>query len=230
MHLSSLVNSLALSPGIDLRKVQLERDGDLLGTYDISGAGRGDLGPTIEPGDTVAFVNKPVQVEVHGDVRTPQATFLYPGQNLGDAVAQTGGFNGDAAQGMIALRRGGETKIVTPADAAQDGDVIDVAPAQHVAVGGDVAHPGDVAMMSGNSLIAAIYDAGGPNSTADFSHVTVLHDGVQKTYDVAEVGHGDLAQNPEIHSGDVIFVPKGRRIDIGTIFSGIATLRYFILP
>lgn len=230
MYLSALVDGLQLSPGIDLKRVTLERDGNTVGTYDISGADRGDRGPQLEPGDTVAFVNKPVQVEVHGDVKQPESTFLYSGENLGDAVSQAGGFNGDAAQGIIQLHRGGKTLIVTPSEVAQDGDVIDVSPAAHVAVAGAVSKPGDVTLMSGNSLVAALYDAGGPLENADYSHVRVMHDGVAKVYDVAAVEKGDLSQDPQVHSGDEIFVPRGRRINIGTLFTGIATLRYFWVP
>jgi polysaccharide biosynthesis/export protein len=230
MHLSALVNSLQLAPGVDMKRVTLVRDGTSLGTFDISGVARDDRGPLVEPGDTVALVDKPVQVEVHGDVKQPQSTFLYSGQTLGDAVSQTGGFNADAAQGIIELRRAGAAQVVTPSEVAQDGDVIDVAPAAHVAVAGEVSKPGDVAMMSGNSLVAAIYDAGGPLQNADFSHVRVMHDGVATVYDVAAVEKGDLTQDPQLHSGDEIFVPRGHRIDIGNVFSGLATLRYFWVP
>jgi polysaccharide biosynthesis/export protein len=229
-HLSAFANSLTLSSGVDLHKVELDRDGHVVGTYDLSGAGRGDNGPVLEPGDTVAFSNKPVQVDVRGDVKQPGTTSVYAGEDLGDAIGQVGGFNDDSARGIIELRRGGTVQVVTPQAPAQDGDVIDVHAAQHVAVGGQVAKPGDVALVSGNTLIAAIYDAGGPLPTSDFSHVTLLHDGVQKTYDVAAVGKGDLSQNPQVASGDIIFVPKGNRIDFFSAFSALATLRYFWIP
>jgi polysaccharide export outer membrane protein len=111
---------------------------------------------------------------------------------------------------------------------------VDVAVTQpnvpHVAVAGQVASPGNVALINGNSLIAAIYGAGGPTQTADFSHVSLLHDGIQKTYDVAAVEKGNASQNPPVADGDVIFVPKGRRMEISTIFSGLGVLRYFVVP
>jgi polysaccharide export outer membrane protein len=100
----------------------------------------------------------------------------------------------------------------------------------HVAVAGQVASPGNIALISGNSLIAAIYGAGGPLQNADFSHVSLLHNGLQKTYDVAAVEKGNASQNPPVTDGDVIFVPKGHRMDVSTIFSGIGVLRYFVVP
>ncbi len=230
-RLSALVASISPTPAIDLRKVRLDRDGENIGTFDISGAsGGGAIGPVLEPGDTVTLTNKPIRVDIQGDVKQPGSTFLYDGQSIGDAIAQAGGFNDDAARGFIQLTRNGDQRVISPVDAAQNGDVVDINAAQHVSVAGEVAKPGDVALMSGNSLIAAIYDAGGPLQMADFSHVKVLHDGVQKTYDVAAVEKGDLSQNPQIANGDEIFVPRGHRVDLGTIFTGIATLRYFWVP
>jgi protein involved in polysaccharide export with SLBB domain len=227
-HLAAFVNRVQLPASIDLHRVGLDRSGQHLGTYNL--ANMSDGGPTLEPGDTITLTDKPISVEVQGDVKQPGTTYLYDGQHIGDAVAQMGGFNDDAARGIIELRRAGKTQSVTSETTVQQGDVIDIAPARHVSVGGMVAKPGDVAMVSGNSLIAALYDAGGPLQNADLGRVTLLHNGAQTTYDVTAVSKGVIAQNPQVADGDVIFVPKGRRLDLGPIFGAVSALRYFIVP
>ncbi len=231
--LGTAISGLSISSSIDLRRVELDRNGAAIGTYDAKDVGGN--GPTLEAGDTIVLRNKPIEVAVRGDVKQPGATYLYRDERLVDAIQQTGGLNDDAARGAIELRRGNASETVALssaqlAAAPQSGDVLVVSPARHVQVGGTVAKPGDVALISGDSLIAAIYDAGGPLDNSDISHVQVQHGGVRSTYDITAVEHGDLSQNPKVSDGDVVFVPKGHRIDFRDVFSGLSVLRYFIVP
>ncbi len=99
--------------------------------------------------------------------------------------------------------------------------------ALHVAVGGKVARPGDTALINGNTLYAAIFQAGGPVQYGDVSHTEVVHDGVRTVYDITRVPGGDASQNPHLSEGDVVYVPTGRHIAIGDLFSGLAASRLF---
>ena len=231
--LGTAISGLNLSPAIDVHQVELDRDGRRVGTYDAKDFN--GSGPVLQAGDTVVLRNKPIEVAVRGDVKQPGATYLYPDERLVDAIQQVGGLNDDAARGMIEVHRGG-TSLTVPlsspqlAAAPQSGDVLVVSPARHAQVGGMVAKPGDVALVSGDSLIAAIYDAGGPVENADISHVQVQHGAVRRSYDLTAVERGDLSQNPKVGDGDLIFVPKGHRIDLRDIFAGLSVLRYFIVP
>jgi protein involved in polysaccharide export with SLBB domain len=232
-RLSSAVRSLTLPQSIDMRSVGLERDGKRLGTYNvIAPAAAAD--PILEPGDTIALANKPVAIAVLGDVKTPGNAYLYADEPLENALAQVGGPNTDAATGLVELTRDGTQRRIAPgasdlAQPAQPGDVLTVPAAVHVSVTGVVAKPGDVALTEGNTLIAAIYEAGGPLDASDISHVQVLHDGTRTQYDVTAIERGDLTQNPKLSSGDLVFVPTGHRINASTIFGAAGVVRYFFI-
>ncbi|MGH7757653.1 MAG: polysaccharide biosynthesis/export family protein, partial [Vulcanimicrobiaceae bacterium] len=61
---------------VDLRRVNLIRDGATLGTYDIVAlSAHGQPGPALVPGDTIVLSNKPISVHVRGDVVEPGTVF-----------------------------------------------------------------------------------------------------------------------------------------------------------
>jgi protein involved in polysaccharide export with SLBB domain len=231
--LGSVASSLAATPGLDLHHVTIERDGKSLGSYDaIDLLHHGASGPDLEPGDRVAFAEKPVAVQVQGIVKTPGPTFLDTGSSVADAVYAAGGAGTDAAIGAIDLLRDGKhTHLALASTAAnepaQTGDIITVPQALHVAVSGKVEHPGDTSLINGNTLFAAIYQAGGPIQYGDVSHTMLVHDGVKHEYDITRVPTGDLSQNPVLSEGDVIFVPTGNHIAFGDLFSGANLARLF---
>lgn len=233
--LASAVASLTIPASVDLRHVTLQRGGTIVGNYDVEALRRaGDGGPVLQAGDTIALRAKSVAVAVRGDVKTPGAVYVRPGETLGDALAQAGGPNQDAATGMIRLTRDGVPATIALANPlfaqpAQDGDVLELAPARHVAVTGVVAKPGSVALVDGTTLVAALYDAGGPLHDADLNHVAVMHGTTRTVYNVTAVEHGDASVNPVLQDGDLVFVPQGRRINPSSLFSGLGALRW-VLP
>jgi protein involved in polysaccharide export with SLBB domain len=231
--LSSVASSLLTSPGLDFSRVTIQRDGKQLGTYDASDLlRRADPGPQLQPGDRVAFAQKPVGVNVIGVVKTPGMTYLNTGASIADAVYAAGGVGNDAAIGALDLLRSGEHQhLALSSDAAhetaQSGDVLTVPQALHVSVTGKVAKPGDTPLINGTTLYAALYQAGGPVQYGDVSHTEVVHDGVKHVYDVTKVPSGDVSQNPHLVEGDVVYVPTGHHVNLGDIFGAITASRVF---
>jgi len=231
--LSSVASSLSTQPGLDLEHVTIERDGKQLGTYNASDLLRtAQPGPALQPGDRVAFAQKPISVDVVGVVKTPGMTYLKTGASIADAVYAAGGANTDAAIGALDLLRDGEHQhLALSSDAAQgparNGDVVTVPQALHVSVTGKVARPGDTALINGTTLYAALYQAGGPIQYGDVSHTELVHDGIKHTYDITKISNGDATQNPHLVEGDIVYVPTGRHVNLGDIFGAISTSRVF---
>jgi protein involved in polysaccharide export with SLBB domain len=232
MTLAGVALSESAAPGLDLHHVRIDRDGSTLGTFDAQGlAHGGQSGPSLEPGDTIVFALKPVGVVVNGDVKTTGVQYVDTNQTIADAVNQAG-LGDNAAVGSIDLLRGGQhTRIALSSPAAlqvaDDGDVVTVPQAVIVSVGGTVAKPGLTPLVNGTTLVAAIYQAGGPIQYGDISHTHVLHDGTEHVYDVAKAFQGDTSQNPHLSEGDVIEVPQSRHVNIGEVFGGVGVLHLF---
>jgi polysaccharide export outer membrane protein len=228
--LTGIVATQAATPGLDLHRVRIERDGGTLGTYDAQALFQaGATGPVLEPGDTIVFALKPVGVNVAGAVRNPGMEYLDRGQTIADAVNAAGLIETNAAVGDIDLLRAGAHQhlaLSTPAaqQLAQDGDIVTVPQALLVSVGGMVAKPGPTPLTGGTTLVAAIYEAGGPLKYGDISHTQVLHGGAVQTYDVVRAFNGDPSQNPHLNEGDVINVPESKHILLGDLFGGAGVL------
>jgi polysaccharide export outer membrane protein len=232
MTLAGVALSESAAPGLDMHHVRVDRDGSTLGTFDAQSlAHGGQSGPVLEPGDTVVFALKPVGVSVTGDVKTSGMQYLDSNQTIADAVSEAG-LGDNAALGAIDLLRDGQhTRIALSSEAAlqqaHDGDVVTVPQAVVVSVGGTVAKPGLTPLTNGTTLVAAIYQAGGPIQYGDISHTHVLHDGTEHVYDVARAFQGDTTQNPHLSEGDVVEVPQSRHVNIGEIFGGVGVLHLF---
>jgi protein involved in polysaccharide export with SLBB domain len=231
--LSSVASSMLATPGLDFTHVTVDRDGKRLGQYDTADLLRkADPGPALQPGDRVAFAQKPVGVNVAGVVKTPGMVYLNAGATVADAVYAAGGVTSDAAIGALDLLRNGQHQhLALSSDAAQTpalvGDVVTVPQALHVSVTGKVARPGDTALINGTTLYAALYQAGGPVQYGDMSHTEVVHDGIRHVYDVTKIPSGDAAQNPHLVEGDVVYVPTGHHVNLGDIFGAITSSRAF---
>jgi protein involved in polysaccharide export with SLBB domain len=98
------------------------------------------------------------------------------------------------------------------------------------AILGYVTKPGFYPMPSGRkyTLSEALALAEGADKRGRLSKVGLvrLENGkeVRKIYDVGKyLRSGDVAQNPEIMPGDVVFVPETDRVDISTALSGITS-------
>ena len=225
--LSSIASSLLATPGLDFKRVTIDRDGKQLGTYDAADLLRNaQPGPVLQPGDRIAIAQKPVGVNVIGVVKTPGITYLSTGASIADAVYAAGGVGNDAAIGALDLLRDGVHQyLALSSDAAHEtalpGDVVTVPQALHVSVTGKVARPGDTALINGTTLYAAMYQAGGPVQYGDVSHTELVHDGVKHVYDVTRISSGDASQNPHLVEGDVVFVPTGKHANLGDIFGAV---------
>jgi protein involved in polysaccharide export with SLBB domain len=222
------VDQLA-SSRIDLRRVGVTRDNTSLGIFDMTAlSATGQAGPNLQAGDTIVLVDKPIAVQVSGDVATPGTAHLWADEPLSDALAQCGGLTSSAATSHISLTRGGTTELVALGDPifqepAGQNDVVTVRTAPRVAVAGMVDKPGTVALKTNFSLLNAIYAAGGPTKWADLGKVQIESNGAVSMYDVSRLVHGDMTQNPQLKDGDLVFVPEGHKIDYSGIIQTLAS-------
>ena len=226
---SSPAGSTSFS-NVDLRTVRIAHSTTTSSAIDLESLQRsGDSGPRLEAGDVVLLKAKPVRVDVRGNLANPTTVYVYAGDTLAQAVAQTGPFSATTSLVSIGLQRKGQNSVVSSADSvfrapAQDGDIVTLQPAPRVSVLGMVEKSGDATLQTNPTLLNALYEAGGPNRFADLGHIQVSHQGVTRVYNVSRLTHGDLSQNAEIHDGDVVFVPEGHKIDFGTFVNTLNAL------
>jgi protein involved in polysaccharide export with SLBB domain len=221
---------------LDLHRIRVERDGATLGTYDVvSLAAHGNAGPLLQPGDTIAFENKPSAVRILGAVKTPGTAYVSSDESLTNAIEESGGILDTAATSHVLLQRGGTTQSLSLGDSilsapAVDGDVLTVPTAPRISVVGVVAKPGVVALKTDFSLLNAIYQAGGPLKQGDLAHVSVIRSGAITRYDVSALVHGDTSQNPVLSDGDVVFVPQGKTsFDFFAVLQAVSPI-FYLLP
>ncbi|MGP6190481.1 MAG: polysaccharide biosynthesis/export family protein [Vulcanimicrobiaceae bacterium] len=220
---------------LELHHVVIRRDGRDLPPVDATALlASGEPGPALQPDDTIELGFRPIAVTVSGDVRQSGVAHLDSGQPISDALRQLGGEDEATATDRFELTRDGKKEIVTKSTAsyrepAQDGDVVYVPPGIHVGVVGQVAAPTRVLLQGDQTLLSAIYFAGGPTKYGDIKHVRLLHDGTQKEYDVTALTHGgdgQEANNPRLADGDTVFVPEGHKIDFSSVFQAIIAGSY----
>lgn len=225
--------SLSLSRG-DTSRVKIVRDGYAIGTYDTDAMKTsGDSGPALQPGDRITFADRPISIAVKGAVKAPGTAYLSSNQPLSAAIAQLGGFTDSASYGQILLSRGGQTTDIGSGSPefsapAQPGDSLVIPSEEHVQVIGAVNGGGEVVLKQDFTLTGAIYTAGGPNKWADLGSVMVRHNGVTRSYDMANMEHGSSKINPAVEDGDVVFVPEGHKIDWRGFFSDMFWARYLL--
>jgi protein involved in polysaccharide export with SLBB domain len=213
---------------IDLRDVRVMRDGSTLGPFDtVALAQQGQTGPELQPGDTIAFTYKPIQVRVVGDVAQPGETYLSPTQTVSEAITQAGGVLPTAVSNRVLLQRDGQVHSLALGDPlfhspAQNGDIVTVPVAPRVNVAGMVTTPGVVALRTDPTLLSAMYTAGGPTKWANLKDVQIVHQGQTTTYDVTQLTHGNITQNPMLADGDTVVVPEGHKIDFTNFFGVLA--------
>ena len=217
---------------VDLRRVGITRNGIRIATYDVRVlAARGEGGPTLHPSDTIDFVDKPIAVHILGDVVHPGAAYVDADETIADALDQVGGPAPTAATANLTLRRDDATSTVALGDPvlrepARRGDVLVVPTAPRVSVVGLVERPGPIALKTNFTLLNALYQAGGPTKWADLRRVAVIRSSAPATYDLVRLAHGDVAQNPVLRDGDLVFVPEGHKADVLPIFQSLLPLLY----
>lgn len=227
-------NALDLFNGpVDFTRVSILREGKTLGPYDVLQLrSDGQPGPELHPDDTIQLENKPIAVKVSGDVPNSGVAYLDPTDPLSLALDQVGGTSLTSTQTNVTLVRGGTSQVVSIgspvfAEPAQNGDQLIVPRAPRVDVLGTVVKPGEEYLRGNQSLVAAIYYAGGPDKYANLKAVQVFHHGVKTEYNLAQLRKGHGGDNPTLVDGDVVFVPQGSTLDANTIFSAIGALGWF---
>lgn len=232
---SPALNTGAASPGafgsVDLHHVVIQRGQQSFPALDVDQlASQGEPGPALQAGDTIVFTNKPIAVSVSGEVVDPTVAHLSTNEPLSEAVRQAGGTIATASSPQSAigfeLTRNGAVSYITSGDAAyrlpaQPGDKIYVPHSRRVGVVGMVVKPGDVVLAGDHSLVSALYYSGGPTKWANLKYVVVVHGASRQTYDISDLTHGTLAQNPDLADGDTVFVPEGHKIDPTPFFQAI---------
>jgi polysaccharide export outer membrane protein len=219
--------SASVRQRIDLHRVGVTRDGASLGSFDMVVLDRsGAPGPTLQPGDTIVFPDKPIDVRVIGDVANPGTAYLGDDQSLSEAITQRGGVLPSSASNHLLLLRDGQTRSLALGDPvfsepAHPGDVITIPQAPRVNVIGTVVSPGVVALKTDSSLLSAMYTAGGPTKYSDLHDVQIIRNNQKYAYDVTKLTHGDTSQNPPLQDGDTVVVPEGHYIDFTGFFSVI---------
>jgi protein involved in polysaccharide export with SLBB domain len=212
---------------VDLRHVGLVRDEKILGTFDVVELfARGTGGPELQAGDTLTMSNKPHVVRVSGDVARPGVAFLSEDEPLTDALSQVGGLSPTASTGLIQLKAGGSVQTISQGDPrwnspANTIDSIVVPVAARVNIVGLVEKPGPIALKTDTTLLSAMYEAGGPTNWADLRNVQVIQNGARSSYDVTRLVHGDMTQNPQLHDGDLVFVPEGHKVSAVSVFQNL---------
>lgn len=229
-----VTNGLDLVNGpIDFHHVSILRNGAKLEPVDVVRLREtGQTGPALQPNDTIQLVDKPVAVRVTGDVERPGIAYLETEETLSQALTQVGGVAASSRVAQLKLVRNGETQYISlgsPAfsQAAQNGDQLFVPRATHVDVLGNVEKPGDTMLRGSNTLVSAIYYAGGPAKFANLRAVQVIRNGQKKQYDLGKVQKGAGGDNPELADGDVVFVPQGSTFQWSDVWGALGTLGLF---
>jgi len=190
-------------------------------------------------------------VLVLGDVKNPGKYNLPSDGRLTDAIAAAGGLvntNGAFPEARVADADGHVTNVslqnlLQNGESSLDmtlaeGDVVYVpGPVQmNVDVSGAVDHPGEIQVNEGDHLSAAIAKAGdSQNAHSDLNHIRLIRtgpDGKQTTQEINlydALKNGDIAADPKLQKGDVVFVPEAyqHRTDFGT---GLLYLLTRIIP
>jgi polysaccharide export outer membrane protein len=187
---------------------------------------------------------------VLGDVKSPGKYALRSNAKLSDAIAAAGGIDssivGDVPVARVQndgapVETASLQKLLRDGDATQDLALADNAVVYvqsrqpfSVEVIGAVDHPGDVEVHAGDRLSVAVAKAGNSaTAQSDLSHVFIsrkAEDGAEATQEVdmyQALERGNLAGDPKLQQGDVVFVPQSKKP--GTSGSSILNVIRLIL-
>jgi protein involved in polysaccharide export with SLBB domain len=218
---------------INFHDVTILRNGAKLDSVDVIQLHEtGGAGPALQPNDTIQLVDKPVAVAVSGDVERPGTAHLNANETLTQALSQVGGLAASSRVDHLQLVRDGASQYVSVgspvfSQPAQNGDKIIVARATHVDVLGSVAKPGDTMLRGSNTLVSAIYYAGGPVKFANLRAVQVIRNGQKQQYDLGKLQKGGNGDNPELADGDVVFVPQGSTFQWSDVWGALGSIGLF---
>ncbi len=200
----------------------------------------------LQPGDLLSIQQKPaIRVAVVGEVKKPGNYDLDAGTRAMQAIAVAEGVTGFAALKRAFIDRQGEIvpfnlyRATVQGDTSesanpvlQEGDVI-VVPQnlQRFAIVGQVNRAGYYPIPEGRAFLLsdAIAAAGGMTPRAITSTVTILRmegDTLQRLRVPYQqfLKRGNLAANPPIQDGDVIYLAEANRIELGQILTAVTIL------
>jgi protein involved in polysaccharide export with SLBB domain len=230
---AGVTNPDLLNGPIDFHHVGIIRNGATLGSFDlIALLDAGEPGPSLEPNDTIQLANKPIAVRVTGDVPHPGVAFLDVTEPLSQALSQVGGPAPSSGNDHLELTRQGDVTYVSLgspvfSQPAHNGDRVVVPHAVHVDVLGNVVRPGDTVLRGSNTLVSAIYYAGGPSQFANLRSVQVIRSGDKRQYDLRTLQKGDRGANPELMDGDIVFIPQGSTFQWSSVWEAVGALGFF---
>lgn len=227
----------------DLTRVLLSRPGEKTRTLNLEQAitnGATDQNPLLQPGDQVFVPEADNRVVVVGYVNKPGVYNFRPGETVQVALALASGMvqgTGTASQIRIKHVGGEETAVGAKEDPVlKPGDQINVSLThKRVTVVGYVQKPGLFEYEDGNTVVDMIAAAEGSILTrvGDRLHVEKgssqiflyrLKDGkyVTQRLDLAKFySKGDIASNPQVEAGDIIYVPGTRKLDLGEVLRSV---------
>ena len=170
---------------------------------------------------------------VLGDVKNPGKYALRGSAKLSDAIAAAGGLDSSMIGELPSARvetDGGAVHTISLQSLLRDGDEsLDVPLGENsviyvqsratftIEVVGAVDHPGEVQLHDGDRLSIAIAKVGNSaTAQSDLSHVFVTSkaSGQTSTNEVdmyRALEHGNLAGDPKLAQGDVVFVPQAKK-------------------
>lgn len=199
-------------------------------------------------GGEVIYVPKSQQVLVMGEVVRPGAFTLAKGTRILDILALAGGLRSNlSSQEIILTRQGSDKEQVWLIDydslmnaqsehnhLLEGGDVLFIPElSRQVLVLGEVVKPGVYTIYEGARVLDAIALAGGPKSRAELGSVGIYRGGNIDLLSKLTIGQdrllfqGDAHENPEIQSGDIIFVPETKKPDWNAIFGFMGGIKTF---
>lgn len=212
-----------------------------------------DANLSIESGDVLTVeAEETMPVYVVGKVKSPGLYRLRKSSpGLMEAITLAGGSLDEAALSRITVTHmsgGSDSVDLTPAVhdgklesniKLQTGDLVTVPETtSKVAILGYVRTPGFYTLKDGQKLMLAdaLGVAGGPeNKRGGLSSVIVIRSQRNKqeklSYDLNKfLKSGDLAQNPEIKPGDVVYIPETGKPDWEMVFRAVSTVGVLINP
>lgn len=247
-----------VSPSInkeDCKVIVLRASSGAKETYNLSDALRGvpEANTAVFPGDVITIDSgDTIPVYVTGKVKSPGLFRIFvDNANIMNAIAIAGGLLPDSATDNVKITRlDGTSQVVNitsavtdakdiPTVKLQSGDMITITEStSKFVVLGFVSQPGAYPIKDGVkvSLADALGMARGfDNRRGGLGNVAVVRnlDGKQerKTYDLKQfLKDGVADQNPQIHPGDVIYVPETGRLDWDLVIRSISAVRYLIDP
>lgn len=189
-----------------------------------------------------------INVLLIGDVKTPGKYALRSGAKLTDGIAAAGGLDSAMVAELPVARVQVDDQpvrtvslqaLMRDGDASQDvtladNSVIYVQSRETFAVEvvGAVDHPGDIAMHAGDRLSIAIAKAGNSaTAQSDLSHVYLTRSDPSGKAVTTEIDmyraleHGDLAGDPKLQKGDVVFIPQSRKPGTSNGFNILSVIR-----